>query len=228
MEAQRISQILPTVVPSSVQVQQEQKPCVNGDTNKLALAVKSKLIKECTFEEVKEVLRKAMMKVGLRATNIPDDTEKLVLYEHIITNYGGNRLNEIPLAFDFAIRGVLATADGEVVEANCYENFSCLYFSKIMSAYRFWSKQEMKFVSATEKIEQKIFNQEELDDYAREDAEWSYQMFLKGLPLTYPESSQEILTKDGLLRPEEFVIDFFKRKAENLSLHIYTRMNNNY
>lgn len=203
-------------------------PHVNGDTNKLALAVKSKLIKDCTLEEVKEVLIKVMIKVGLRSANWPNDLEKLVLFEHIVTGYGGHRLNEIPLAFDFALNGELADGDGEVIDANCFENFSCLYFSKVMNAYRHWSKQEIKFVSATEKTEQRKFTDEELDDYAREDAEWSYRMYLKGLPLTYPESSQEILTKDGLLRPEEFVIDFFKRKAEAQALHIYTRMNNNY
>ena len=169
-----------------------------------------------------------MIKVGLRSQNWPNDLEKLVLFEHIVTNYGGNRLNEINLAFDFLLRGELADGDGEVVEANCYENFSCLYFSKVMNAYRHWSKQEIKYVPAVTKEEQKIFSQEELDDYAREDAEWQYQMFLKGLELTYPESNLPILKKDGLIKGDEMVIDFFKRKATSMAEHIYTRMNNNY
>lgn len=162
-----------------------------------------------------------MMKIGLRAANLPNDLEKLVLYEHIVSNYGGNRLNEIPLAFDFAIRGMLATSDGEVVDANCYENFSCLYFSKIMGAYRFWSKQEIKYVSATIKEEQKIFTQEELDNSAREDAERSYQMFLRSLELKYPESIRPILEKDKLIREGESVIDFFKRRSCAGGLNIY-------
>ena len=169
-----------------------------------------------------------MMKIGIRAANVPNELETLVLVEHIVTNFGGHRLNEIPLAFDFLINGELATKDGEVVEANCYENFSCLYFSGVMKAYRHWSRQEIKFVSATTKEEQKIFNQEELDDYAREDSEWQYQMFRKGLPLTYPESNDRILKQDGLLKDGELVMEFFLRKATSGAEHIYTRMNNNY
>lgn len=203
-------------------------PLVNGDTQKLALAVQSKTIRECTFEEVKEVLRKVMMKIGMRAANLPTELETLVLFEHIVKNFGGHRLNEIPLAFDFVINGELADKDGEVIEANCYENFSCLYFSKVMNGYRYWSKQEIKFVSPTTKEEQKIFNQEELDDYAREDAEWQYQMFLKQLPLTYPESNDKILRQDGLLKDGELVMEFFLRRATAGVAHIYSRVNNNY
>jgi hypothetical protein len=75
---------------------------------------------------------------------------------------------------------------------------------------------------------QKIFTQEELDDYAREDAEWQYQMFLKQLPLTYPESNDKILRQDGLLKDGELVMEFFLRRAIAGAEHIYTRMNNNY
>lgn len=223
MEVKRISEILPQVEQNSVQAMPELTPSVSGDTNKLAVALKSKLIKDCSFDEVKEVLRKIMMKVGVRAANLPNDLEKLVLYEHIVTNYGGNRLNEVSLAFDFAIRGELATADGEAVDANCYENFSCLYLSKIMNAYRHWSRQEIKYISPTEKSEQKIFTQEELDDYARENAEWQYQMYLRGFELSYPESNDAILKKDGLLPDGELVIDFFKRKYESGVKNIYIK-----
>lgn len=201
----------------------ELKPSVIGDTKKLVVALQSKTIKDCSFEEVKEVLRKCMVKVGIRAVNVPNDLERLVLYEHIVSNYGGNRLNEISLAFDFAIKGELADGDGVAIDANCYENFSCLYLSKIMNAYRFWSRQEIKYVSPTTKEEQKIFSQDELDDYAREDAEWQYQMYLRNLDITYPESNRPILLKDNFLNEGELVMDFFKRKSESLTEHIYTR-----
>ena len=79
-----------------------------------------------------------MMKIGLRAQNWPSDAEKGVLIEHIWKEYGGHSIEEIKLAFDMAIAGKLD------VEVNCYENFSCLYFSNIMSAYRAWSKEEYK------------------------------------------------------------------------------------
>lgn len=196
---------------------------MNGETNKLAVAIQSKLIKDSSIAELNEVLRKVMLKIGLRAQNLPNELETLVLREHIIANYGGNRLNEIPLAFDFLLRGELADGDGEVVDSNCYENFSCLYFSKVMNAYRHWSRQEVKFISPTTKAEQKIFTQDELDDYAREEAEWTYQMYLKGFEITYPEGIRTILEKDNLIKKEELVMDFFKRKATNLKTNIYTK-----
>lgn len=77
-----------------------------------------------------------MVKVGLRAKNWPTDEEKVILLDHIFENYGGNRVDEIKLAFDLAIAGKLDLDYKDVV---CYENFSCLYFSTIMNAYRQWA-----------------------------------------------------------------------------------------
>lgn len=79
-----------------------------------------------------------MVKVGLRATNFPNALEKEILLKHIQENYGGHTVAEIRLAFEMAIAGKLE------VDANCYENFSCLYFSNVMNAYRKWAKEEYK------------------------------------------------------------------------------------
>lgn len=97
---------------------------------------------------MKEPLRLAIVKLGLRAQNFPNEMEKLVLYEHLKENFGGNHLSEIYLAFKMAIAGSLTeiNTDGKEVplDANCYENFSCLYVSKILTAYRNWSAQEYR------------------------------------------------------------------------------------
>ncbi len=94
-----------------------------------------------------------MLKIGLRASNLPTEEEKIVLIDHIKKNYGGHTLAEIRLAFDMAILDKL-----DIDDISCYENFSCAYFSKIMNAYRRWSKQEYTHISkplqpVTEKIE---------------------------------------------------------------------------
>lgn len=91
-----------------------------------------------------------MVKIGLRANNWPTDEEKLLLQQHIVRFYGNHTLDEIRLAFDMAITGRLD------VQANCYENFSCLYFSTIMNAYRQWvareaGMQEQKLLSPPQK-----------------------------------------------------------------------------
>ena len=216
---QQISQVKATHLPT---------PYLSGDVEKFELALSSQLVKDTPLEELKQVLRKIIMKLGIREQNLPNDLAKAVLIEHIYENYGGHRLNEIPLAFDMAIRGGLCDSDGEVVDPNCFESFSCIYVSKIMNAYRFWSESEYRTLPTRKPEHQKIFTQEELDDYAREDAEWTYQMFLKQLPLTYPESNDKILRQDGLLKDGELVMEFFLRKATSGAEHIYTRMNNNY
>lgn len=182
----------------------------------------SKIIVNSSFEEVKEVLRKVMMKVGIRASNLPTEIEKLVLYEHIVEHFGGNRLNEISLAFDMAITGKLHFGDGE--SAIPYENFSCLYFSTVMTAYQKWASQVYRQIEKPAEAEQKIFTQDQLDDSAREDAERQYQWFLGGSELKGLGHNKAILEKDGLLNEGENVIEFFKRKAESGSTNIYIRV----
>lgn len=111
------------------------RPPAGGELEK---ALGSVLIRNATQEQIKEVLRLVMIKIGLRAQNWPTDEEKLVLIEHIITGFGGHTTREIKLAFDMAIAGKLE------VEVNSFENFSCLYFSNVMNAYRLWAKEEFK------------------------------------------------------------------------------------
>ena len=123
----------------------EWKPCVTGEEETFTKALQQRPINKSTVDELKQVLKLAMLKVGVRANNLPNDVEKEVLIEHIITNYGNHTPMEIKLAFDMAIAGKLDDLDNRGnpidLETNCYENFSCLYFSKIMNSYRRWARQ---------------------------------------------------------------------------------------
>lgn len=105
-----------------------------------------------------------MMKIGLRANNWPLEEEKLLLIQHIVENYGNRTAGEIKLAFDMAMTGKLA------VDVNHFENFSCLYFSSIMNAYRIWAevvyKKGEKFIV--------IENKPDIEQIEKE-----YQDFLK-------------------------------------------------
>ena len=116
----------------------EFKPCVTGNENEFVLALQQPAINKSSIGELKSVLKLVMLKVGIRANNLPDDIEKEVLIEHIIKEYGRHTPMEIKLAFDMAIAGKLDISEKEV---NAYENFSCMYFSKIMNAYRKWAKE---------------------------------------------------------------------------------------
>lgn len=127
-----------------VQVKQEKTQLVNGEVQ-LSEALKSPRLNTIPVEELKQVLRLIMVKVGLRSQNFPGDIEKVVLMEHITTNYSNHTLEEIKLAFDLAISGKL-----DMEEVSCFENFSCLYFSNVMNSYRRWAIEQHKYIKPKE------------------------------------------------------------------------------
>lgn len=110
------------------------------------VAVRGIKVKDTPLEALKETLRLVILKLGLRAQNIPQAEEKAVLIAHIQQYYGGHTPAEILLAFDMAINGQLE------VEVNSYENFSCAYFSSIMIAYRVWAAEQARQIKPKEII----------------------------------------------------------------------------
>ena len=98
-----------------------------------------KKIKELTDNELtkefNESLKYCMLLVGIRAKNLPFAEEKDVLRGHIIKNFGILTCKQLIEAFELAITGKLGLSDEEV---NPYENFSCLYVSKILKSYILW------------------------------------------------------------------------------------------
>lgn len=121
------------------------RPQKTGEALNFELAISEKRINDDDPERLKQVLRLVMVKIGLRSNNWPNDEEKKILLAHIFENFGGHTVSEIRLAFEMAMDGKFD------VDANCYENFSCLYFSKIMEAYRGWAKEMFRQI----KIENK-------------------------------------------------------------------------
>lgn len=115
-------------------------------------------IEKSNVEALKQALRASMLKVGVRAANLPSDEEKAILIAHINLNYGKHTIEEITLAFDLAISGKLD------VEVNCYENFSCLYFSNIMNAYRVWANQVAFYKEREKQPEQLQLNAPPMTD----------------------------------------------------------------
>lgn len=98
-------------------------------------ALQAPRLSQVTAEELKQVLRYIMVIVGLRAQNWPQEADKQILLHHITTNYRNHTIAEVRLAFDMAVAGQLE------VEIDHYQDFSCLYFSRIMTAYRVWASQ---------------------------------------------------------------------------------------
>jgi hypothetical protein len=159
------NQLMAAIQPSQELQKVEWKLPVTGNENSFVLALSNPVIRKSTVEDIKQVLRYAMVKVGLREHNFPADEEKQILLAHIISEYGNHTPQEIQLAFDMAIAGRL---DLEEKEISCYENFSCLYFSKIMNSYRKWAKEV--FVQLKKDKPMVIENNAPLTD--EEKAEW--------------------------------------------------------
>ena len=132
---------------------------------------KSGRINERPQEDLKQALRLVMLKVGLRAANLPNDEERQVLIDHVQKYYGNHTPEEIKYAFDLAITDKLEL---DAKEVTCYENFSCLYFSTIMNAYRKWFSNEAR-EGRIEKVKQNLI--EYKPDQAQIEKE--YQEFLQ-------------------------------------------------
>jgi hypothetical protein len=123
---------------SLVPAKQETTQSLNGDETRFLQFVGLPKIKDRPEIDLRNALKWAMVKVGLRGANFPKGLDKSLLLTHIFENYGNHTPDEIRLAFDLAVTGKLSLDANEV---NCYESFSCLYFSKIMNAYRIWANQ---------------------------------------------------------------------------------------
>ena len=94
------------------------KPTVLGDENEFTKALQHNQIVKSTVDEITQVLKLAMLKVGIREKQLPSQEEKQVLIDHILTNYGNHTPAEIKLAFDMAISGKLEDANpkGEPID----------------------------------------------------------------------------------------------------------------
>lgn len=173
----------------------------SGDGKSFQVAVRD--VQICNLknmEPLKQALRYVMLLVGLRANNFPDHEEKQVIMNYIQKYYGGHTAAEIKLAFEMAIAGKL-----EVEQVSCFENFTTLYFSSIMNAYRSWAKQESFYIEREKQDPvQKVYTIDELENIQRGDIEAFYQRCLNGVvpPDILPEYFKEVLVKDNLISAE--------------------------
>lgn len=133
-------------VKNLAQVPQEWRPLEigKGTANLIIKAQSTGNIRTRPENDLKQVLRMAMLMVGLRGANMPTDEEKFVLLAFIKSNYGNQTPEEIAIAFEMAVAGKLNT------DCKCYENFSCEYFGRIMNAYIEYARQETKLVKRPE------------------------------------------------------------------------------
>lgn len=137
-------------------------------------------LKVCDADEqqIREALRYCMVKIGLRAANYPVDIEKVLLIQHIYEFFPTITIPEIRLAFDWAIEG---RTD---VDVNCYENFSCRYFSQIVLAY-IKLKESIKVVPEYKQLTYK--KEERIEGNYEEFKNSEFAQRLRNLGINVPE-----------------------------------------
>jgi hypothetical protein len=128
-------------------VQQETNIC-KALHNTFSEAIRGEKIAKSQPEDISSALRYAMMLVGIRAANGPTQVEFDFIKIYLVKNFGRHTPDEIRLAFDLAVSNKLELGESG---AKCYENFSCEYVGRIMSAYRVWAENEYKNLPATVK-----------------------------------------------------------------------------
>lgn len=89
---------------------------------------------ETKLASVSKALGYAMIVVGLRPQNIPKGIEADILVNFLKYQFPTYCLEEVKYAFDSAIARKFPDFD-----PNCYENFSCEYIGRILSAYETYS-----------------------------------------------------------------------------------------
>lgn len=98
--------------------------------------VKGMKIKDLqNFEPIKEQFRRVFMMIGL--SEVPQNEAKDLLHSYVYENYGHLNPVEIGKAFELALQNKFT------VDLSHYNNFSIMYFSKVMNAYLEWRGREL-------------------------------------------------------------------------------------
>ena len=95
-------------------------------------------INDSSIEDIKSSLRYALIKIGIKNNQLPDDFEKAILIEHVRQHYKFLSVSDIRRAFDLASAGKLDE------DPNPYGTFSCVYLSKILNSYLRWVSNNPK------------------------------------------------------------------------------------
>ena len=145
-----------------------------------------------------------MIKVGIRDVNLPRDEEKIALIDHLIKDYGGNHIDEIPLAFEMALAGKLDITEDEV---DAKENFSCLYVSRIMNSYRRWARKEIDYLPVLPGPGNRLLENRTTAVSWGEFVQREYEHYLSFGPerrRIWPPELYDQLVQDKFIRPDDY------------------------
>lgn len=90
----------------------------------------SKILHDCTDDEIKQALGKIFLMIGLRKQHLPNGFELDFIVSNIRKLYPHRTIFDLTNAFELGLRKEID------VELNCYDQFTLIYLSNIMDAYR--------------------------------------------------------------------------------------------
>lgn len=129
-------------------------------TGLIAQSKQSKLIFDTTDDEIKQALAKIFLMIGLRKQHFPNGFELDFIVSNIRKLYPHRTIFDLTNAFELGLRKEID------VELNCYDQFTLIYLSNIMDAYRRYlvkSYNELP-VEQPKQIEYKMTKEEKLAD----------------------------------------------------------------
>ena len=138
------------------------------EQKKLAIAISENKLAQYQVDELKEPISSLIalwnLTIGKREELLPQII--VLIGKYIIEYYPQITLSEIKLAIDLSVMGKLS------VGAECYDNFSPMYVSKILNAYLEYKTRMVgdlnKIKIRNESVEYKPISQEQLDFYLSE------------------------------------------------------------
>jgi hypothetical protein len=127
-------------ITENLELQPQESQQLAPSNNTFQQAITQKRINQ-DLDGLTDALKYAMALVGIRGQNAPTQAEFDFLKFYLVNNFGSHTAAEIRLAFDLAVSNRLELGESG---ATCYENFSCEYVGRIMSAYRKWAEIQHK------------------------------------------------------------------------------------
>ena len=169
----------------------------------------------------------AIVLCGLRAENFPSDIGITVLHNFIREMYPDYTAYEIAFAFKMAMTRRLPGLDNP----SCFENFSCEYVGRILSAYEKWDsmpKANSRFAQAL----QGMIDERAHENWRGEAQAW-YERFIAREHIDFiPANIYFILVYDRIIDPipqrREYpkflrVMVHFEHAADNSLPYLYTK-----
>lgn len=99
-------------------------------------------------DKIKIALKYIFGLTGLKAENLPNDEQKLILIEFIRSEFKNWTCDEFVNAFRLLVAGHLD------FDGNHYQNFNAMYFSNVMAAYKAKKIDILKMIQQPEPIKQ--------------------------------------------------------------------------